>query len=105
MKELKLTIHEALAKFKVTWKTLNQQKIDYLMQLGMVQEVMKVEERKAIRRHMEIIRKEKAEIAAKKEQKGKQSLRQSKKRRNVSQRLTQNPRSNLRQSTRTSVAS
>lgn len=31
MKELKLTIHEALSKFKVTWKTLNQQKIDYLM--------------------------------------------------------------------------
>ncbi len=66
MKELKLTIHEALEKFKVTWKTLNQQKIDYLMQLGMVQEVMKIEERKAIRRHMEAIRKEKAEIAAKK---------------------------------------
>ena len=31
------------------WKTLDQKKIDYLMKYGIVQEVMKVEERKAIR--------------------------------------------------------
>lgn len=35
------------------WKTLDEDKINYLMKYGIVQEVMKVEERKCIRREME----------------------------------------------------
>jgi hypothetical protein len=38
-----------LKKFGKDWKTLDQNKIDYLMKYGIVQEVMKVEERKSIR--------------------------------------------------------
>jgi hypothetical protein len=32
------------------WKTLDTSKINYLMKYGIVQEVMKIEERKAVRR-------------------------------------------------------
>jgi hypothetical protein len=38
-----------LKKFVKDWKTLDSSKINYLMKYGIVQEVMKVEERKAIR--------------------------------------------------------
>jgi hypothetical protein len=64
MASLNLTIEEALKKFRYQWKTLNPDKISYLMQIGLVQEVMKVEERKSIRRQMDQIRRDKAEHLA-----------------------------------------
>ncbi|CDW78193.1 UNKNOWN [Stylonychia lemnae] len=45
-----LQLETALKKFVKDWKTLDQKKINYLMKFGIVQEVMKVEERKAVRR-------------------------------------------------------
>ena len=45
-------MREALKKFVKDWKTVDQDKLGYLMQYGIVQEVMKIEERKAIRRQM-----------------------------------------------------
>ena len=48
-----ISLEGALKKFVKDWKTLDQNKINYLMKYGIVQEVMKVEERKAIRREME----------------------------------------------------
>ena len=50
-----------MRKFKKDWKTIDSEKINYLMKLGIVQEVMKVEERKAVRREAALIRAEQAE--------------------------------------------
>ena len=47
---LSIKLETALRKFVKDWKTLDKQKINYLMKFGIVQEVMKVEERKAVRR-------------------------------------------------------
>ena len=47
---LQIQLEEALKKFVKDWKTIDQAKINYLMKYGIVQEVMKIEERKAIRR-------------------------------------------------------
>lgn len=52
MDALQIHLETALRKFVKDWKTLDKQKINYLMKYGIVQEVMKVEERKAIRREM-----------------------------------------------------
>jgi len=38
-----------LKKFVKDWKTIDNAKINYLMKYGIVQEVMKIEERKAVR--------------------------------------------------------
>jgi len=45
----KFDVHKSLAKLKLTWKTLDIERIQYLMRLGIVHEVWKIEERKAIR--------------------------------------------------------
>ena len=50
LNELQFGLEKALKKFVKDWKTLDQDKISYLMKYGIVQEVMKVEERKAVRR-------------------------------------------------------
>lgn len=50
LNKLQIQVEEALKKFVKDWKTLDQDKINTLMQYGIVQEVMKVEERKAVRR-------------------------------------------------------
>ena len=44
---LQLQLEEALKKFVKDWKTIDNSKINYLMKYGIVQEVMKIEERKA----------------------------------------------------------
>lgn len=46
---LTIKLEQALKKFVKDWKTLDSNKINYLMEYGIVQEVMKVEERKAVR--------------------------------------------------------
>ncbi len=38
-----------MKKFVKDWKTIDNAKINYLMKYGIVQEVMKIEERKAVR--------------------------------------------------------
>lgn len=48
--ELTIKLERALKKFVKDWKTLDESKINYLMKYGIVQEVMKVEERKGVRR-------------------------------------------------------
>jgi hypothetical protein len=47
-----IKLEKALKKFVKDWKTLDSEKINYLMKYGIVQEVMKVEERKAVRREV-----------------------------------------------------
>lgn len=59
--QVTIELEEALRKFKKDWKTVDPNKINYLMKLGIVQEVMKVEERKAVRREAAIIRAAEAE--------------------------------------------
>jgi len=46
---LQLQLEKALKKFVKDWKTVDNTKINYLMKYGIVQEVMKIEERKAVR--------------------------------------------------------
>ncbi len=50
IQQLIIKLEGALKKFVKNWKTLDKEKINYLMQFGIVQEVMKVEERKSVRR-------------------------------------------------------
>ena len=50
---MEIDLKKALKKFVKDWKTLDSTRINFLMQYGLVQEVMKVEERKAIRREIE----------------------------------------------------
>lgn len=59
--QVTIELEEALRKFKKDWKTVDPSKINYLMKLGIVQEVMKVEERKAVRREAALIRAAQAE--------------------------------------------
>ena len=47
---LQIQLEVALKKFVKDWKTVDSSKINQLMQYGIVQEVMKIEERKAVRR-------------------------------------------------------
>jgi len=47
---LQIQLEQALRKFVKDWKTVDSSKINQLMQYGIVQEVMKIEERKAVRR-------------------------------------------------------
>lgn len=49
IERLQISLEEALRKFCKDWKTIDQGKINYLMKYGIVQEVMKIEERKAVR--------------------------------------------------------
>ena len=44
----KFNVHKSLQKLWKCWKTLDMEKIEYLMKFGIVHEVMKIEERKAI---------------------------------------------------------
>jgi hypothetical protein len=53
MSKFQIKMEKALKKFVKDWKTLDQNKINYLMQYAIVQEVMKVEERKCLRRELE----------------------------------------------------
>jgi hypothetical protein len=46
---LQIRLEEALRKFVKDWKTVDKTRINYLMKYGIVQEVMKIEERKVIR--------------------------------------------------------
>ena len=46
---MQLQLEKALKKFVKDWKTVDNTKINYLMKYGIVQEVMKIEERKAVR--------------------------------------------------------
>ena len=48
--DLDIKVDKAMEDFIKNWKTLDLEKINYLMKYGLVQEVMKVEERKAVRR-------------------------------------------------------
>ena len=48
---LQITLEDALKKFVKDWKTIDKSKINQLMTYGIVQEVMKIEERKAVRIH------------------------------------------------------
>lgn len=50
IQQLIIKLEGALKKFVKDWKTLDKNKINYLMKYGIVQEVMKVEERKGVRR-------------------------------------------------------
>lgn len=50
MSKIDLAITQSMKKFQKDWKTKDRSKISYLMEKGIVQEVMKTEERKAIRR-------------------------------------------------------
>eukprot|EP00347_Sterkiella_histriomuscorum_P016619 403352494 len=59
--ELTIQLESALKKFTKDWKTLDNNKINYLMKFGIVQEVMKVEERKSARREAALIRAEQQE--------------------------------------------
>jgi hypothetical protein len=43
-------IAKSLKKLRILWRTLDADKIKYLMKFAIVHEVMKLEERKAIRR-------------------------------------------------------
>lgn len=47
---LQLQLEVALKKFVKDWKTIDTQKINQLMKYGIVQEIMKIEERKAVRK-------------------------------------------------------
>lgn len=49
---LQLNLEEGLKKFVKDWKTIDMDKIAYLLKYGIVQEIMKVEGRKAIREEM-----------------------------------------------------
>jgi hypothetical protein len=49
---MQLTLHDALTKWVKDWKTVDKSRINYLMKYGIVYEIMKVEERKAIRREI-----------------------------------------------------
>ena len=49
LNELQVILEEALKKFVKDWKTVDKSRLNYLMKYGIVQEVMKIEERKAIR--------------------------------------------------------
>lgn len=46
---LQIQLEKALKKFVKDWKTVDNAKINYLMKYGIVQEVMKIEERKSVR--------------------------------------------------------
>ena len=48
--DLEIDLDGAMRRFVKDWKTVDKEKINYLMKYGLVQEVMKVEERKAVRR-------------------------------------------------------
>jgi hypothetical protein len=48
--DLEIDLKKPMKKFQKDWKTRDQEKINYLMQMGIVNEVMKIEERKTIRR-------------------------------------------------------
>jgi hypothetical protein len=48
--DLDIDLKKPMKKFQKDWKTRDQEKINYLMQMGIVKEVMKIEERKTIRR-------------------------------------------------------
>jgi hypothetical protein len=50
LEELEIDLKKPMKKFQKDWKTRDQEKISYLMQMGIVKEVMKIEERKTIRR-------------------------------------------------------
>jgi hypothetical protein len=50
--QLTIKLERALKKFVKDWKTLDNNKINYLMKYGIVQEVMKIEERKGVRREV-----------------------------------------------------
>lgn len=47
---MEIQVEDALKKFRKNWKTVDKDKINYLMKYGIVQEVMRVEERKSVRR-------------------------------------------------------
>ena len=47
---LQVQLEEALKKWVKDWKTIDTSRINYLMKYGIVQEVMKIEERKSVRR-------------------------------------------------------
>lgn len=49
---LEIKLEEALKKFVKDWKTVDKEKINRLIKYGIVQEVMKIEGRKAIRREV-----------------------------------------------------
>ena len=52
IEKLQINLEEGLKKFVKDWKTIDMEKINYLMKYGIVQEIMKVEGRKAIRIEM-----------------------------------------------------